>query len=100
LAGPRGGALRSASGRGVLSFAPTPPHGPHVSAGREAGTSGRVGGCVDRSIFVCHGPSCASFGTDEVQLEIHEEGQWRRLVLDGDNAVGTVQIELLYRERR
>jgi hypothetical protein len=29
-AGPWGGALRSASGRGVLSFATTPPHGPHA----------------------------------------------------------------------
>ena len=79
---------------------PTDPRGEIPVETRPDGTSGRVGGCVDRSIFVCNGPSCASFGTDEVALEIHEEGQWRRLVLDGDNAVGTVQIELLYRERR
>lgn len=71
-----------------------------VEARPEDGSGRGTGGCLDRSIFVCEGARCASFGTDEVALEIHEEGQWRRLVLDGDNAVGSVQVELLYRERR
>lgn len=77
------------------------PTDPSIPVETRPGDSGRIpGGCVDRSIFVCDGPRCASFGTDEVDLEIHEEGQWRRLILDGENAVGTVQVELLYRERR
>ena len=71
-----------------------------VEARPEDGSGRGTGGCIDRSIFICEGARCASFRTEEVALEIHEEGQWRRLVLDGDNAVGSVQVELLYRERR
>lgn len=80
---------------------PTDPGGEIPVETRPDGSPGRVSGrCMDRSIFICDGARCASFSTEEVGLEIHEEGQWRRLVLDGENAVGTVQVELLYRERR
>lgn len=57
-------------------------------------------GCTDRSIFVCAGNTCGSFSTDEVELELVDQGQWRHLVMHGESALGSVDVELQYREQR
>ncbi len=60
----------------------------------------RITSCEDRSIFVCTDSTCGSFSSSEVELQITDQGQWRRLVMTGDNALGSVRLELQYREQR
>ncbi|MBN8609442.1 MAG: hypothetical protein J0L92_02570 [Deltaproteobacteria bacterium] len=56
--------------------------------------------CGDRSISLCSGQQCATFVSDDVELTLREEGEWRRMVVDGVSGDDAVQIELVYRERR
>lgn len=80
---------------------PVPP--PEGETGQEpAPVPQRLGraGCDERTVVLCDLRTCASFDTDDVDLEIVEEGAWRRLALDGANDLGAIRVELLYRERR
>ncbi len=80
---------------------PAPPPDSEVRDPSDAIPQRRGGlGCDERAVFLCDQRTCASFDTDDVELEIVEEGGWRRLALDGANATGAVRVELLYRERR
>lgn len=68
------------------------PRGERPSAG--------ISSCGDRSIALCAGRRCATFLADDVELTLREEGEWRRMIVDGVNDDDAVQIELVYRERR
>ena len=80
---------------------PVPP--PEGETGEEpAPIPQRLGrsGCDERTVVLCDLRTCASFDTEDVDLEIVEEGAGRRLALDGANDLGAIRVELLYRERR
>ncbi len=58
------------------------------------------GSCGARGISLCSGRSCATFVSEDVELTLREEGEWRRMIASGVSDDDAVQIELVYRERR
>lgn len=102
--------------RGTLQVSACPLGDTHVNPYEGEGTSGDPGiggpageiperggltrGCDERTIFLCQDGVCGSLSGEQVELTIHDEGDWRRLTLDGADAASAVSVELVYRERR